>query len=441
MRGIVTQREIVMEDLIYQTGFGSHFETEAVDNSLPIGQNSPQKPPHGLYAEQLSGSAFTTPRHQTLRSWLYRIRPSVGHSEFTKVEHAYIAAAPFNNAPTNPTQCRWEPLPYPDEPTNFIQGLRTYAGHGSAASMSGAAIHLYAINQSMQNNYFYNSDGEMLIVPQEGSLRFKTEMGLLDVAPKEIIVIPRGIKFQVELIDEKARGYICENFGAPYTLPELGPIGANGLANPRDFLYPTAHYEESQGDFELITKFQGHLWKAKTDHSPINVVAWHGNYAPYKYDLTLFNTMNTVSFDHPDPSIFTVLTSQTNTPGVANVDFAIFPSRWMVAENTFRPPYYHRNIMSEFMGLIYGVYDAKENGFNPGGASLHNCMSAHGPDKKTFEQATDADLKPQYYHGTLAFMFESCFVWQPTEFAMGAGFRQRDYLGCWEGLDANFNDS
>jgi homogentisate 1,2-dioxygenase len=427
-----------MTILNYLNGFGNHFQTEAIKDALPKTQNSPQKVPLGLYAEQLSGSAFAAPRHVNLHSWLYRILPSPKHGEFKLLKHATLCSAPFNSAPLPPTQLRWNPPPYPQKPTDFVQGLITVAGNGDPATHNGAAIYLYAINQSMQDAFFYNADGELLIVPQIGNLKFKTELGILEIKPGETIVIPRGIKFQVELLDKQACGYMLENFGQPFRLPELGVIGANGLANPRDFEYPVAAYEQKSAKFKLLTKFQGHLWQATIDHSPLDVVAWHGNYAPYKYDLRRFNTINTVSFDHTDPSIFTVLTSPSQLPGVANVDFVIFPERWLVAEDTFRPPYFHRNIMSEYMGLIYGAYDAKEEGFVPGGGSLHNCMAAHGPDADAYKKAVNAQLKPQYYHGTLAFMFESCNVWRPTKLALEAKFRQKDYLDCWKNLTANF---
>lgn len=427
--------------LKYLHGLGNEFQSEAIPNTLMAGRNSPQKIPHGLYAEQLSGSAFTAPRHHNLRSWLYRIRPSVAHGEFKPVAHPHLAGLPFKQMLTPPTQMRWDPIPYPETATHFIESLVTVAGNGGHEVQSGAAIHLYAANASMENVFFYNADAELLIVPQESRLHFKTEFGEVEVKPGEIIVLPRGIKFQVTLPTGKARGYICENFGSPFRLPELGVIGANGLANPRDFQVPVAAYEERQGDFELWVKFQGHLWSAEIKHSPLDVVAWHGNYAPYKYDLQHFNTINTVSFDHPDPSIFTVLTSVTSIPGVANVDFVIFPPRWMVAEDTFRPPYYHRNIMSEYMGLIYGIYDAKERGFSPGGGSLHNCMSAHGPDADAFEKATHTKLKPEYYGDVLAFMFESSNVWQVTPYAQTAAFRQKDYLECWSELEVHFGKS
>ena len=420
----------MQEQQDYLSGFGGYFETEAMPGALPIGQNSPQKVPFDLYAEQLSGSAFTAPRHKNLRSWLYRIQPSVVHGAF----RAYQTADATLATPTPPDQLRWQALPYPEQSTDFVHGLLSYASTPS----NGARVHMYAINQSMRDTFFCNADADFLIVPQEGSLCLKTEFGILDIAPCEIAVIPRGIKFQVQLHDQQARGYVCENYGAAFILPDLGPIGANGLANPRDFLTPTAYYEQRQGDFTLFTQYQNHLWTADLDHSPLDVVAWHGNYAPYKYDLNRFCTINSVSYDHPDPSIFTVLTSPSHATGVANVDFVIFPERWMVAEKTFRPPYYHRNLMSEFMGLIKGEYDAKPDGFAPGGASLHNAFSPHGPDAATYNKAIKQNLEPVRYHNTLAFMFESNQIWQPTELAMQANWRMQDYLDCWQGLEANF---
>lgn len=426
--------------IVYLSGFGNHFESEAIENTLMKGRNSPQQVPLGLYAEQMSGSAFTAPRHVNLHSWLYRIRPSVVHDFFTPVTHPNLTGTPFDSVVTPPTQMRWDPIPYPQSPCHFIEGLVTIAGNGSIDMQTGAAIHLYCATRSMDNEFFYNADGELLIVPQEGQLRFNTEFGTIDVRPGEILVIQRGIKFQVHVLEGKARGYICENFGLPFRLPELGVIGANGLANPRDFLSPTAAFEDRIGNFKLITKFQGQLWETQINHSPLDIVAWHGNYVPYKYDLSLFNTMNSVSFDHPDPSIFTVLTSPSTVVGIANVDFVIFPPRWMVANETFRPPYYHRNIMSEYMGLIHGKYDAKETGFIPGGGSLHNCMSAHGPDASAYHKAITTHLQPEYYADTLAFMFESRHVWRLTEHALNADFRQKNYLDCWKGLKSNFRE-
>ena len=417
----------------YQSGFGNEFATEAVKGALPVGQNSPQKHPLGLYTEQLSGSAFTAPRAVNRRTWTYRIRPSVTHKPFEERPAGMLRSGPFNEVPTPPTQLRWNPFPIPDQPTDFIEGLVTIAGNGDPAMQTGVAVHVYAANRSMQARFFYDADGELLLVPQQGRLRLATELGILEAAPGEICVVPRGIKFRGELPDGPSRGYICENYGAPLRLPELGAIGANGLAYPRDFLAPVAAFEDTDGDFRIVAKFLGRMWSAEIDHSPLDVVAWHGNYAPCKYDLARFQCINTVSFDHSDPSIYTVLTSP------ANVDFAIFPPRWLVAEHTFRPPWFHRNLMNEFMGLIYGAYDAKAEGFLPGGASLHNCMSGHGPDAETWERATAADLKPQRLADTLAFMFETQLVLRPTRYAMESKILQHEYFECWQGLKKHFH--
>lgn len=424
----------------YQSGFGNHFATEAEPGALPQGQNSPQKAPLGLYSEQLSGTAFTASRHENLRSWLYRIRPSVLHSRYKKIDARHLLTRPFSEDHLSPDQLRWDPLKKADKPVDFVDGLVTFAGNGDSASVRGSAVHVYSISKSMSDRYFYNADGDFLIVPQDGELTFNTEFGIMNVKPGEIAVIPRGIKYQVTIEASSAAGYVLENYGPHFRLPQLGPIGANGLANPRDFLAPLAAYENSDRECKLVTKYQGGIYETQLDHSPLDVVAWHGNYYPYKYDLSLFNAVNTVSFDHPDPSIFTVLTSPSELPGIANVDFVIFPPRWLVAEKTFRPPYYHRNCMSEYMGLIYGVYDAKEEGFVPGGGSLHNCMSAHGPDAVTFEKASEADLKPVYIGNTLAFMFESSLVYRTTRFAMEGGLLQSNYLNCWSGLKRHFKD-
>jgi len=427
------------EQFQYNSGFGSEFATEALPGALPVGQNSPQRVPYGLYTEQMSGTPFTAPRTSNRRSWLYRIRPSVVHKPYRQIDRGLVRGTPFDEATTSPNQLRWSPFTLPKEQKDFVDSLFTLAGNGDSSMQSGVAIHIYACNRSMTDRFFYNADGELLIVPQLGRVIFHTELGKIEAAPGEIVVIQRGIKFRVELLESQARGYICENFSGLFRLPELGPIGANGLANPRDFLSPVASYEDREGDFRVVSKFLGNLWESEYDHSPLNVVAWHGNYAPYKYDLARFNCINSVSFDHPDPSIYTVLTSPSEIPGTANCDFVIFPPRWMVAEHTFRPPWFHRNFMNEFMGLIRGEYDAKAEGFLPGGASLHNCMSGHGPDAESFEKASKADLKPSYLGDTLAFMFETRFVCRPTQYALQTAELQHEYFECWQGLKRHFD--
>ena len=423
----------------YQSGFGNEFATEALPGVLPQGRNSPQKVPYGLYAEQLSGTAFTAPRHANRRSWLYRIRPAAVHKPFKPLPEGRFHNR-FDEQPATPNQLRWDPFPLPSAPTDFIAGLMTVAGNGGPAGQTGVGIHIYAANRSMER-FFYDADGELLIVPQEGRLKISTELGVVNVMPLEIAVVPRGIRFKVELPDGTARGYVAENFGAPLRLPELGPIGSNSLANARDFLYPVAAYEDKEGKFALVGKFQGRLWSAEMGHSPLDVVGWHGNHAPYKYDLRRFNTIGSISYDHPDPSIFTVLTSPSDTPGTANMDFVVFPPRWLVAEDTFRPPWFHRNVASEFMGLITGVYDAKESGgFVPGGASLHNCMSGHGPDAGSYEKATASDTsKPHHITDTMAFMFETRAVIRPTKQALEAKELQADYHECWQGIKKHFD--
>ena len=410
---------------MYLTGFGNHHQSEAIAGALPTRQNSPQQCPLGLYAEQLSGSAFTRKRHQNLSTWLYRALPSAIHHAFLPYSHPNIT--PFA-AIQSPNPLRWSPKPRLTQAQDFIAGLSHVAGNAYLNT------YLYHCNHSMTDRYFNDRDGELLFVPYEGSLRLHTELGRLEIAPGIIGVIPRGIVFKVELISGYAAGYLCENAGIPLSLPELGVIGANGLANPRHFLYPKAAYEDIQGDMTLISKYHHHWWITKSAYSPLDVVAWHGNYAPYAYDLSLFNTLNTVTFDHPDPSIFTVLTSESEIPGIANLDFVIFPPRWMVAEHTFRPPYYHRNIMSELMGLIVGEYDAKKDGFLVGGISIHNGMTAHGPDAASYRIASQKILKPQRYENTLAFMFESGHPWMVTEAALADNSRQQDYETCWTSL-------
>lgn len=426
--------------LSYMSGFGNSLETEALPGALPVGRNSPQKCAYGLYAEQLSGSPFTAPRASNERSWLYRIRPSVQHSgRFTKVDGGFWRTAPCHEHEMPIGQLRWHPTPIPKEKLTFVDGIRTMTTAGDAGTQTGMAAHIFLATQSMRDACFYNADAEMLIVLQEERLRVVTEFGIIEAEPGEIVVIPRGVKMRVELMGGPARGYICENYGGAFTLPERGPIGANCLANARDFLTPVAAYEDRDAPCHLTVKWGGALWRTTLGHSPFDVVAWHGNYAPYKYDLRRFSPVGAISFDHPDPSIFSVLTAPSETPGTSNIDFVIFPERWQVADNTFRPPWYHRNIMSEFMGLVYGVYDAKPEGFTPGGVSLHNCMLPHGPDAQAFEHASSVELKPVKLTGTLAFMFETRFPQRVTRYAAELDTLQPDYADCWTGLKKRFN--
>jgi homogentisate 1,2-dioxygenase len=419
------------DELDYLTGFGGHFETEAVSGALPAGRNSPQRPAFGLYAEQLSGSSFTMARHENRRSWLYRMRPTADHRPFVAYAGAPLFAWSASTPPLAPNRLRWDPPEDLPGGKDFVDGMVTMLVTRQPADLEGVAVHLYRAGRSMERRVFVDADGELLIIPQSGALRIASELGRMDVAPGSLAVVPRGVKFRVE-VDGEARGYVAENHGLPLRLPDLGPIGSNGLANPRDFETPVAWFEDKDEPTEVVQKSLGSLWTTTLDHSPLDVVAWHGNYAPYRYDLSRFNAIGTVSFDHPDPSIFTVLTSPSDVAGRANADFVIFPPRWMVAEDTFRPPWFHRNVMSEAMGLIHGAYDAKAEGFAPGGLSLHNLMTGHGPDVDSWRKASEAELKPVKIEGTMAFMVETCWPYRPTQWALDRA--QPDYDQAWAGF-------
>ena len=427
--------------LSYMPGFGNDFETEATPGALPQGQNSPQRCALGLYAEQLSGSPFTAPRGANERSWLYRRRPSVSHvRRFKRTDFPFWKTAPHiveHGLPLGPL--RWDPIPMPDEALTFLSGLRTITTAGDVHTQVGMASHIYFVNTAMIDDYMFNADGELLILPQQGRLSIFTELGKIEVGSGDAAVVPRGMKFKVAPVGGPSRGYVCENYGAKFTLPERGPIGANCLANPRDFKTPVAAFEDKETPCRVFVKWCGQFHVTGIDHSPLDVVAWHGNYAPYKYDLRTFSPVGAILFDHPDPSIFTVLTAPSGEAGTANIDFVIFPERWLVAEHSFRPPWYHMNIMSEFMGLLYGQYDAKEQGFVPGGFSLHNMMLPHGPDKTAFDKASGTDLKPVKLTNTMAFMWETRFPQQLTAYAASLATLQDDYPDCWKGLNKLFD--
>ncbi|MDB5885789.1 MAG: homogentisate 1,2-dioxygenase [Polaromonas sp.] len=432
---------MIPSSLRYQTGFGNEFACEALAGALPQGQNSPQCAPHGLYTELISGTAFTAPRAENRRTWVYRRQPSAVVGGYHPYVQPCWTTGAAGGVVVPPDPLRWNPFAIPDEPLDFVEGLRTLAANGDANAQTGMAIHVYLANRSMVNKALVNTDGEMLLVPQQGRLVLTTELGILELAPGEVAVVPRGMAFSVALLDGPSRGYVCENYGAHFRLPELGPIGSNGLANARDFRVPTAAFDAAPASgtgHDLVKKAGGRLWVARQAHSPFNVVAWHGNLVPYKYDTAHFMTIGSISHDHPDPSIFTVLTSPSDTAGTANCDFVIFPPRWMVAENTFRPPWFHRNLMSEFMGLVLGQYDAKPEGFRPGGASLHNGMVPHGPDTEAYRKASTAKLEPHKLDNTLAFMLESRYRLVPTAYAMQGGALDTSYARCWQGLHDHF---
>jgi len=427
----------------YMPGFGNDFETEALPGALPQGMNSPQKVNYGLYGEQLSGTAFTAPGHQNERTWCYRIRPSVKHTHrFEKIDLPYWESAP-NIAPgvISLGQYRWDPLPQGSAPLTWLTGMRSMTTAGDVNTQVGMATHIYLATESMVDDYFYSADSEILVIPQEGRLRFCTELGIIELEPKEIAIIPRGLVYRVEVLEGPARGFVCENYGQKFALPGRGPIGANCMANRRDFKTPVAAFEDRETPSTVTVKWCGQFHKTRIGHSPLDVVAWHGNYAPVKYDLRHYCPIGSILFDHPDPSIFTVLTAPSGVEGTANIDFALFRERWMVMEDTFRPPWYHKNIMSELMGNIYGQYDAKPQGFVPGGMSLHNMMLPHGPDREAFEKASNANLGPEKLDNTMSFMIETRFPQHLTAFAAKEAPLQDNYIDCWGDIDKKFDGS
>ena len=423
--------------------------SEALPGALPKGQNNPQQCPYGLYAEQLSGTAFTLPRFKNQRSWLYRIHPSVQHSKMIPSEVSGLGRSK-NESRTfvvEPNQLRWNPENVPSQAEielNFVNGIHTTAMHGDPCGKEGLAIHTYRVNSSMEKRSMTNADGDLLIVPQQGILTIRTEFGIIKIEPNEICVIQRGMRFSVNVENETVnRGYILEIFSSHFVLPDLGPIGSNGLANAQDFQVPVAAYENKQEDWILYTKFGGDMFEMHQTFSPYNVVAYSGNYVPYKYDLRKFCCLNSVTYDHPDPSIYTVLTCPSHESGTAVADFVIFPPRWMAMEHSFRPPWFHRNTMTEYMGMIWGEYDAKKGGFVPGGASLHSCMAPHGPDATTFANASDPNIvdtqKPEFFDRGLAFMFETCYILKVNEKALKGDDIQHDYQDCWKSMPDTFD--
>ncbi|MFK7892553.1 MAG: homogentisate 1,2-dioxygenase [Granulosicoccus sp.] len=423
----------------YMPGWGNDFETEALPDALPLGMNSPQRVNYGLYGEQLSGTAFTQPGPE--RTWCYRIRPSVKHTgRFRRIDlPAWKTAPHVLDDVISLGQYRWDPLPHSDQPLTWLSGMHTMTTAGDVNTQTGLATHIYLVTQSMQDSYFYSADSELLVVPQEGCLRFATELGVIDVEPREILIIPRGLVYRVEVLEGPCRGFVCENYGPKFNLPDRGPIGANCMANPRDFKTPVAAFEDRETPSSVTVKWCGQFHETNIGHSPLDVVAWHGNYAPCKYDLRNYCPVGAILFDHPDPSIFTVLTAPSGITGVANIDFVLFRERWLVAEDTFRPPWYHKNIMSELMGNIYGQYDAKPQGFIPGGVSLHNMMLPHGPDREAFDRATRSNLGPDKLEQTMSFMFESRFPQHLTEFASTQAPLQDNYIDCWTSIEKKFD--
>lgn len=430
---------IVEEGVLkYMTGFGNEFETEALPNALPVGQNSPQKPAYGLYSELFSATTFPAPRARNRRTYMFRIHPSVQAPKYSRIDNSLIATPPFDTVPT-PNNMRWDAFEIGGEDADFIDGLATICGVGGPIAQSGMAMHIYRVTRSMSDRVFTNNDGEMIVMPQQGALRFVTELGVLEAAPGAIVILPKGIRFRVELPEGPARGFVCENFSQAFHLPELGLIGSNGLANAADFYAPVAAYEDRNTPCELVQKYAGNLWATELPYSPLDVVAWRGNCAPMLYDAEKFVALGTATVDHPDPSIFCALTSGGDAVLGPNVDMLILPPRWLVAEHSFRPPGFHRNCVCEMVALIKGRHQGKTGGFGPGGFSIHNNFAPHGPDVNTVQMAREEELKPMKLEGTLAFLFETRFPLAVTPFAHEAKENQADVVAMWQGFPHLFS--
>jgi homogentisate 1,2-dioxygenase len=428
------------DGLPYLAGFGRALQSEALPGALPRAQNSPRPAPYGLYCESINGTAFTVRRAENRRTWLYRIRPSLVQSRLEPATRPRLAGR-FDDGLTAPNLTRWRPLPLPpaEQPTDFVDGLATLAGAGDPHLRTGLAIHLYAANADMRDRCFYDADGDLLLVPELGALRIRTELGWLRVRPGELAIMPRGIKFSVELPDGASRGVVLELYGNGFRLPERGPIGANGLADERHFLAPVAAYEDRAcPGYEVLVKHGGQLFRATIDHVPYDVVAWHGNHVPCKYDLAHFNAMGSVSFDHPDPSILTVLTCPLDDHGNNMADVLVFSGRWEVAEHTFRPPYYHRNVATEFSYIV--ALPEPYSGFEKGAYFLSPSMTPHGISGRAHRQALEADDAPRRLpDGSIWVMFETALGLRLTPWAMASGNRDDAYHELWTDMPATFS--
>ncbi|GLI78307.1 hypothetical protein PoHVEF18_006618 [Penicillium ochrochloron] len=395
----------------YLNGFNGYHQSEAAEGVIPLVINIPQKSKYGLHTERISGSSFTAPRKDSKQTWLYRLLPSTCHEDFSLLEnHPFNLKNVLNSKyQYSPNRSTWAPAQIAKE-ADFLTGLQLIGGAGNPTMKEGLAYYAFTAGKSMPSNQaFYSADGDFLLAPQKGTLDIRTEMGYLRVRSNEICVVPRGIRFHVSLPAGPVRGFALELFEGHFELPELGPIGSTGLANIRDFEIPTASFDNSNVDTEIIAKFAGQVHRTVHRGSIFNVAGWSGTYYPFKYDLGKFNTIGSVSYDHTDPSIFTVLTAPSSVPGEAVVDVAVFGPRWLVMEKSYRPPYFHRNTMSEFAFVIKGGFDVTPLPPQLEGLFLlSNTMCAHGADPESWKQATEKELVPEKIPpGNLGMMFES----------------------------------
>jgi homogentisate 1,2-dioxygenase len=371
-------------------GFGAPLQSEALPGALPLHQNSPRHAPYGLYPEQLSGTAFGLPRHKNLRTWLYRIRPSAQQSPFRPLRHETFTTA-FTSEPVEPNLFGWRPCPIPSAGQDFVDGIVTLGGAGDGHSRRGYALHWFTANRSMDNRAFCNADGDFLLVPQLGELTLVTELGVLEVGTGQIALLPRGLRYSVVLRSPAARGFIAEVYGRHFELPERGVIGANGLADARHFRTSTAWFEDRlELGYRITSKLGGVLYDAQQDYSPYDVVAWHGNYVPYVYDLAAFVPVSNVRVDHPDPSIYSVVSCPLDETGSNLLDLIVFPPRWDPTEHTFRPPFFHRNATMEWNAVVRS--DSSDGAlFESGVSFLTPPMTPHGVTSAAVERAFRLD--------------------------------------------------
>jgi homogentisate 1,2-dioxygenase len=431
----------VSEPFEYLCGFGAAHGSEALKGALPEAQNSPRLPPYGLVAEQLNGTSFTVPRAENRRVWLYRVRPSLVQDDAEPMAHPSFNLD-YLDQPPAASPVGWTPRVLPEGGIDFVDGLTTRAGAGDPADARGLALHTFVASSDMGARAMVDADGDLMILPDTGILRLRTELGWLRVEPGELVVIPRGIVFSVFVEQGPVRGVVMEVYARHFRLPERGPIGANGLADERHFFMPVASYEDRAGPFEIVVKMGGHLYRAARSHSPFDVVAWHGNYTPYKYDLRRFNAMGTVTWDHPDPSIFTVLSAPFERPGENLADLVVFPSpRWDVAAHTFRPPYYHRNAATEINAIVAGVSRA-DDVFSCGGIFITPPFAAHGPNAKAVERAhamsdEEADEPHELGASSLYIQWESTLALRMAPAALSE--RQPDFSQFARGVATRFD--
>jgi homogentisate 1,2-dioxygenase len=423
-------------------GFCNFHESETLPGALPVDQNSPRSSPYGLYAEQLNATGFVAPREANRRSWMYRIRPSAEQGPLAPLAHERLRGD-FSGEPVEANLAGWGPLPFPASPTDFVDGLATLGGAGSPSSRRGYAVHLYAANRGMEDRCFSDADGDLLLLPEEGSLTLLTELGVLQVHPGQLALVPRGVRFSVLLGGSRARGYVGESFGRPFSLPERGPVGANGLADARHFRGPVARHEERLcPGYRVTVKLGGALFEATQDHSPFDVVAWHGNHFPTVYDLAAFSPAGNARVDHIDPSIHTVLTSPLDEAGANGLDLVVFTPRWDATEHTFRPPYFHRNVATELNGIIREVASAGSP-FARGCCFLTPSFTPHGVLATGVERtlALDderADQARRSADSSLWFQFESTLPFSPTAWARTAPNRVDDWPLVWGAYRRHF---